>query len=71
LQSPIWNDENDSRSAAKTNPIVATKALGCKLAKAAWYLLKGGKRMRLVRRAKSSLSLTCLDAAENMMVCLR
>jgi transposase len=31
-----------ARKAAKTNPIVATKALGCKLAKAAWYILKEG-----------------------------
>lgn len=30
------------RKAAKTNTILATKALGCKLAKAAWYLMAQG-----------------------------
>ena len=30
------------RKAAKTNSIVATKALACKLAKAAWYLMNQG-----------------------------
>jgi transposase len=30
-----WYD----RKAAKTNPILATKALGCKLAKAAWHMM--------------------------------
>jgi transposase len=32
-----WYD----RKAAKTNPILATKALACKLAKAAWHLMAG------------------------------
>jgi len=32
------------RKAAKTNTILATKALGCKLAKAAWYLMAQGGR---------------------------
>jgi transposase len=30
-----WYD----RKAAKTSKVIATKALGCKLAKAAWYLM--------------------------------
>jgi len=30
-----WHD----RKAAKTNTILATKALGCKLAKAAWWVM--------------------------------
>jgi transposase len=30
-----WHD----RKAARTNPILATKALGCKLAKAAWHVM--------------------------------
>jgi transposase len=32
-----WYD----RKAAKTNKIIATKALGCKLAKAAWHVMAG------------------------------
>ena len=32
-----WYD----RKAAKTNKIIATKALGCKLAKAAWHVMRG------------------------------
>jgi len=32
-----WYD----RKAAKTNPILAAKALGCKLAKAAWHVMNG------------------------------
>jgi len=41
-----WYD----RKAAKTNNILATKALACKMAKAAWYLMSegcdfNGKRM--------------------------
>jgi transposase len=33
-----WYD----RKAAKTSPVIATKALACKLAKAAWYLMSEG-----------------------------
>lgn len=33
-----WYD----RKAAKTSPVIATKALACKLAKAAWYLMAEG-----------------------------
>lgn len=33
-----WYD----RKAAKTNPIIATKALACKLAKAAWHVMTAG-----------------------------
>jgi transposase len=33
-----WYD----RKAAKTSPVIATKALACKLAKAAWYLMAQG-----------------------------
>jgi len=32
-----WHD----RKAAKTSKVMATKALACKLAKAAWYLMAG------------------------------
>ena len=32
-----WYD----RKAAKTSSVIATKALGCKLAKAAWHVMKG------------------------------
>jgi len=30
------------RKASKTNNVIATKALACKLAKAAWYLMAEG-----------------------------
>ncbi len=33
-----WYD----RKAAKTSKVIATKALACKLAKAAWYLMSQG-----------------------------
>jgi hypothetical protein len=33
-----WYD----RKAAKTSNVIATKALACKLAKAAWYLMAEG-----------------------------
>ena len=35
VQCRRWYD----RKASKTNPILATKALGCKLAKAAWHVM--------------------------------
>ena len=34
------------RKAAKTSNVIATKALACKLAKAAWYLMAEGNRLR-------------------------
>lgn len=37
-RAQAWHD----RKAARTNPIIAKKALGCKIAKAVWYILARG-----------------------------